>query len=165
LWRNVSIRCWWCIIVWNVDFIIFHQVIYSCIISSRSCFALFKSSVCNCSLSSSVFSLYTTRPTERGDQPERRPGPMTNKQVESCFLNHDSTINFCYTDSLLMTNRDGFSLSNIIWRIGRGKGGGFCPGPKNSLDGPAYNHMWNIIIVFGLLVFIKKSQSRAFWSW
>ena len=33
------------------------------------------------------------------------PGSMTNKQVESCFLNHNSSINFCCTDSLLMTHR------------------------------------------------------------
>jgi hypothetical protein len=24
------------------------------------------------------------------------PGPMTNKQVESCFLNHNSSIHFLY---------------------------------------------------------------------
>ena len=36
---------------------------------------------------------------------------QTNKQVESCFLNHNSSIHFCCTDSFL-------SLSIIIWRIG-----------------------------------------------
>jgi hypothetical protein len=40
------------------------------------------------------------------------------KQVESCFLNHNSSIHFCCTDSsLLMTHRGGLSLSIIIWRI------------------------------------------------
>jgi hypothetical protein len=39
--------------------------------------------------------------------------PEINK-VESCFLSHDSSINFCCTDSLLMTHRGGLSLSNII---------------------------------------------------
>jgi len=52
------------------------------------------------------------------------PRPMSlggpNEQVESCFLNHNSSIHFCCTDSLLMTHRGGLSLSIIIWRIGRG---------------------------------------------
>ena len=30
------------------------------------------------------------------------PAPMTNKQVERCFLNHYSSIHFCWTDSLIM---------------------------------------------------------------
>jgi hypothetical protein len=41
-------------------------------------------------------------------------------QVESCFLNHNSSIHFCCADSLLMTHRGGLSLSIIIWRIGGG---------------------------------------------
>ena len=45
---------------------------------------------------------------------------QTNKQVESCFLNHNSPIHFCCTDSFLMTHRGGLSLSIIIWRIGGG---------------------------------------------
>ena len=67
---------------------------------------------------------------------------MTNKQVESCFLNHNSSIHFCCTDSLLMTHCGGLacSLSIINWRIGGGGGGGgkfpFALGPKNSLGGP-----------------------------
>jgi hypothetical protein len=47
-------------------------------------------------------------------------GIQTNKQVESCFLNHNSSIQFCCTDSLLKTHRGGLSLSIIIWRIGGG---------------------------------------------
>jgi hypothetical protein len=43
-----------------------------------------------------------------------------NKQVESCFLNQNSSIQFCCTDSLLMAHRGGLSLSIIIWRIGGG---------------------------------------------
>jgi len=43
---------------------------------------------------------------------------MTNKQVESCFLNRNSSIHICCTDSLIMTHRGGLSLSIIIWRIG-----------------------------------------------
>jgi hypothetical protein len=43
---------------------------------------------------------------------------QTNKQVESCFLNHNSSIHFCCTDSLLMIQRGVHSLSIIIWRIG-----------------------------------------------
>ena len=61
------------------------------------------------------------RPTERGAGRVNRAGapvPMTNKQVESCFLNHNSSIHFCCTDSLLMTHRGGLSVSIIIWRIG-----------------------------------------------
>ena len=66
---------------------------------------------------------------------------MTNKQVESCFLNHNSSSHFCCTDSLLMTHRGGLSLSIIIWRIGGGGGGGkftFALGHKNSLGGPVH---------------------------
>jgi hypothetical protein len=53
-----------------------------------------------------------------------QPGPMSlggqNKQVESCFLNHNSLIHFCCADSLLITHRGELSLSIIIWRIGGG---------------------------------------------
>ena len=56
---------------------------------------------------------------------------QTNKQVESCFLNHNSSIHFCCTDSLLMTHRGGLSLSIIIWRIGGWGPSFFLPlGPK-----------------------------------
>ena len=58
---------------------------------------------------------------------------QTNKQVESCSLNHNSSIHFCCTDSFLMTHRGGLSLSFIIWRIGVS----FFPGAQNSLGGPA----------------------------
>ena len=59
---------------------------------------------------------------------------QTNKQVESCFLNHNSSINFCCTDSFLMTHRDGLSLSIIIWRIGGGRPSFLFPwGPKTVL--------------------------------
>jgi hypothetical protein len=47
---------------------------------------------------------------------------IPNKQVESCFLNHNSSIHFSCADSLLMTHRGGLSLSIIIWRIGGGRG-------------------------------------------
>jgi hypothetical protein len=56
-----------------------------------------------------------------------------DKQVESCFLNHNSSIHFCCTDSLLMTHRGGLSMGIIIWRIG---GVSFCLGAQNSLGGP-----------------------------
>ena len=49
-----------------------------------------------------------------------------NKQVESCFLNHNSSIHFGCTDSFLMTHSGGLSLSIIIWRIGVS----FCPGAQ-----------------------------------
>ena len=56
---------------------------------------------------------------------------QTNKQVESCFLNHNSSIHFCCTDSFLMTHRGGLSLSIIIWRIvGGGPSFRFPWGPK-----------------------------------
>ena len=42
----------------------------------------------------------------------------TTKQVESCVLNHNSSIHCCCTDSLLMTHRGELRLSVIIWRIG-----------------------------------------------
>ena len=57
-----------------------------------------------------------SRPTERGSQPGWGPMAHEFKQVESCFLNHNSSIHFCCTDSsLLMTHRGGLSLSIIIW--------------------------------------------------
>ena len=61
---------------------------------------------------------------------------QTNKQVENCFLNHNSSIHFCCTDSLLMTHYDGLSLSIIIWRIGGGDKFPFALGPNNFLGGP-----------------------------
>ena len=39
---------------------------------------------------------------------------QTNKQVESYFLNHNSSIPFCCTDSLLMTHHCELSLSIIV---------------------------------------------------
>ena len=65
---------------------------------------------------------------------------MTNKQVESCFLYHNSSIHFC-TDSLLMTRCGGLSLSIIIWRIGGGGKFPFAMGPKNSLGGPVHKEI------------------------
>ena len=59
------------------------------------------------------------------------------EQVESCFLNHNSSIHFCCTDSFLITHRGGLSLSIIIWRIGGGGQAPLCPGVQNSLGGPA----------------------------
>ena len=56
-------------------------------------------------------------------------GPETNKQVESCFLNHNSSIHFCCTDTFLMTHRGGLSLNIIIWRIGGGGPSFFPRGP------------------------------------
>jgi hypothetical protein len=75
--------------------------------------------------------VFAARPTERGVQPGRRPGVHEFKHVESCFLDHNSSIHFCCTDSLLMTPRGGLSLSIIIWRIG---GGG--PGAPSRLNPP-----------------------------
>ena len=67
-----------------------------------------------------------------GGQTGRGPGAYGfSKQVESCFLNHNSSIHFCCTDSLFMTRRGGLSLSIIIWRIGRGGSSLLLPwGPK-----------------------------------
>ena len=70
------------------------------------------------------------RPTEREGG---SAGIQTNKQVESCFLNHNSSIQFCCTDSLLMTHHGGLSLSIIIWRIGGGAKFHFALGSTNSL--------------------------------
>ena len=51
---------------------------------------------------------------------------QTNKQVESCFLNNNSSIHFCCTDSFLMTHRGGLS-----WRIVGGRPSFLFPwGPK-----------------------------------
>ena len=58
-----------------------------------------------------------SRPTERGGG---ESAGATNEQVDSCFLNHTSSIHFCCTDSLLMTYHGGLRLSIIIWRIGGG---------------------------------------------
>jgi hypothetical protein len=54
---------------------------------------------------------------------------ISNKQVESCFLNHNSSNHFCCTDSLLMTHRGRLSLRIIILRIGGGHVS-FCPGAQ-----------------------------------
>ena len=70
---------------------------------------------------------------------------QTNKQVENCFLNHNSSIHFCCADSVLMTHRGGLSLSIIIWRIGGGGTSFLFPfplGPKNSLGGPENLYRW-----------------------
>ena len=63
--------------------------------------------------------------------PGWRPEAHEFKQVESCFLSHNSSIHFCCTDSLLMTHRGGLSLSIFIWRIGGG--GSFCTGAQRIL--------------------------------
>ena len=63
---------------------------------------------------------------------------QTNKQVKSCFLNRNSSIHFCCTDSLLMTHRGGISLSIINWR--RGAKFPFALVPKNYLGGPVKVH-------------------------
>jgi len=55
---------------------------------------------------------------------------MPNKQVESCFLIHNSSIHFCCTESLLMTHHSGLRLSIIIWKIGGGGQVSFCPGAQ-----------------------------------
>ena len=68
---------------------------------------------------------------------------QTNNQVESCFLNHNSSINFCCTDTFLMTHRGGLSLNIIIWRIGGGGPSFFSLGPNNSLGGPALTFKLN----------------------
>ena len=72
-----------------------------------------------------------TGPLRGGSSRGGAAGPITNKQVENCFLNHNSSIIFCCTNSLLMTHRGGLSLSIIIWRIGGGKTSFLVPwGPK-----------------------------------
>jgi len=63
---------------------------------------------------------------------------QTNKQVEICFLNHNSSIDFFGTDSLLMTHRGGLSLSIIIWRIGGMGQVSFCPGAQKFSWRPCY---------------------------
>ena len=103
--------------------------------------------------------IYVDRPTER-DQPGRRAGSHEFKQVESCFINRNTTIHFCCTDSsLLMTHRGGLSLSIIIWKIGGGGPSFLLPwGPKILLaalyvasslakgydSGPPSLHPWQI---------------------
>jgi hypothetical protein len=65
-----------------------------------------------------------------GGQPGPHPEAHECKQVESCFLNHNSSNHFCCTDSLLMTYLCGLSLSIIIWRIGGGGPISFWPGAE-----------------------------------
>ena len=78
--------------------------------------------------------MHVTKPTEeRGGSAgahELLLRDQTNKQVESCFLNHNSSIHFCCTDSLLMIHRGVHSLSIIIWRIGGGGQVSFCLGAQ-----------------------------------
>ena len=69
--------------------------------------------------------VHVTRPTKERDGWVSRANELllrvqTNKQAESCFLNHNSSINLCCTDSFLMIDRGGHRLSIIIWRIGGG---------------------------------------------
>ena len=67
----------------------------------------------------------------RGGQLRQCPAAHEFKQVESCFLNHNSSIHFCCTDSLLMTHCGGISVSIIIWVIGGGGPSFLLPwGPK-----------------------------------
>ena len=91
--------------------------------------------------------IFAHRPTDREGGGVSHPRAhelqlrvQTNKQVESCFLNQNSSIHFCCTDSLLMTHRGGLSLIIIIWRIGGGGKFPFALGTKNSLGGP--DHMF-----------------------
>jgi hypothetical protein len=72
---------------------------------------------------------------------------MTNKQVESCFLNHNSSIHFCCTDSLFMTHRGELSLSIIIWRIGGG--------------GPSFLLHWGPKIILAALMFATDIKTPA----
>jgi hypothetical protein len=78
-----------------------------------------------------------------GGQPGRRPLAHEFKQIESCFLNHNSSIHMCCTDSfLLMTHRGGLSLSIIIWRIGRGgEQTSWCPGAQIFSWQPCREHL------------------------
>ena len=73
-----------------------------------------------------------------------------NKQVERCFLNYNSSIHFCCTDSLLMTYHGGLSLSIIIWRIGGG--------------GQSLRLHWGpkILGLAGTVVSVKKHGGRCF---
>jgi hypothetical protein len=83
-----------------------------------------------------------SRPTERGSQPGWGPMAHEFKQVESCFLNHNSSIHFCCTDSsLLMTHRGGLSLSIIIWRIGGGGTSFLLPWAQQFSWRPSLHHM------------------------
>ena len=61
---------------------------------------------------------------------------MTNKQIESCFLNHNSSIHFCCTDSLLMTHRGGLSCVSLFGELEEGGKFAFVLEPKNSLGSP-----------------------------
>ena len=78
------------------------------------------------------------RPTEKGGggQPGRRPGAHEFKQVESYCLNHNSSIHFCCTDSLLMTHRGGLSCVSLFGELEEGGKFAFVLEPKNSLGSP-----------------------------
>jgi len=69
-----------------------------------------------------------------GGQPGRHPGAHEFKQVESCFLNHNSSIHFCCTDSLLMTHCGGLEYHYLENRR-RGAKFPFTLEPKYSLGG------------------------------
>ena len=53
---------------------------------------------------------------------------QTNKQVERSFLNHNSSIHFCCTDSLLMTHCGG--LKSLSGGLEEGGQVSFCPGAQ-----------------------------------
>ena len=77
-----------------------------------------------------------TGPLRRGGQPGRRPGAHEFKQVESYCLNHNSSIHFCCTDSLLMTHRGGLSCVSLFGELEEGGKFAFVLEPKNSLGSP-----------------------------
>jgi hypothetical protein len=81
---------------------------------------------------------------------------QTNKQVECCFLSHNSSIHFFCTDSLLIAHRGGLSI--IIWRIGGGGGqASFCPGGPKFILASLVSGLNLNILTFS---FIRK---KTFW--
>jgi hypothetical protein len=65
------------------------------------------------------------------------PGPMTNKQVESCFLNHNSSIHFLYWFLAYDTLVVDLVWVSLCGELEEGAKFPFALGPKNYLGGPA----------------------------
>jgi hypothetical protein len=82
-----------------------------------------------------------------------------NKQVERCFLNHNSSIHFSGTDSLLMTHRGGLSLSIIIGELEEGGQVSFCPGAQAFSWRPC-NQIITIYSRIYIYIFIATNETN-----
>jgi hypothetical protein len=88
-----------------------------------------------------------------------QPGPMINKQVENCFLNHNSSIHFCCTDSLLMTHRGELVWVSLFGELEEGGQVSFYPGIQKFSWRP-----WRVVNIFKHVthIYIYKYRTDLF---